>query len=105
MKADGYKQIVKELRFAAEYGCDSDLTERAADALEEAADQIERGASEKSGKTVYVKMLAWAQWNEIQALEKALNNNSPDKIVVLPSYVDIMNPEELEAIMTKEIGE
>ena len=103
MKADGYKQIVKELRFAAEYGCDSDLIERAAEALEEAADQIERGASEQ--KTVYVKMLAWTTQAELEKVERYLNERSPDKIVVLPGCVDLLNPEELEAVKTKILGE
>lgn len=30
-----YKELVEELRYGAEYGCDADLIERAADAIEE----------------------------------------------------------------------
>ena len=105
MKADGYKQIVKELLFAAEYGCDSDLIERAADALEEAADQIERGASEKSGTTVYMRMLEWSTEEERRIMEDILNRRSPDRIVIVPQRLEILNPEELKTIKTKILGE
>lgn len=105
MKADGYKQIVKELRFAAEYGCDSDLIERAADALEEAADQIERGASEKSGKTVYMRLLEWSTEEERRIMEDILNRSSPDRIVIVPQRLEILNKEELQTIKTKILGE
>lgn len=105
MKADGYKQIVKELRFAAESGCDSDLIESAADALEEAADQIERGASEKSGTTVYMRLLEWSTEEERRIMEDILNRSSPDRIVLLPSHIEILNPEDLETIKTQILGE
>ena len=105
MKADGYKQIVEELRFAAEYGCDSDLIERAADALEEAADQIERSASEKSGTTVYMRMQVWTSEEERRIAEDIMNRSSPDRIVLLPHHSEILNPEELQTIKTKILGE
>ena len=105
MKADGYKQIVKELRFAAEYGCDSDLIERAADALQEAAELIERSATEKSGTTVYMRLLEWSTEEERRIMEDILNRSSPDRIVILPSHIEILNPEELQAIKTKILGE
>lgn len=102
MKADGYKQIVKELRFAAEYGCDSELIDRAADALEEAADQIERSASEKSGKTVYIRANNFTQRADLQKIEDDLNMKSEDKIIVLPCCMEILNPEELEAVKKED---
>ena len=105
MKADGYKQIVKELRFAAEYGCDSDLIERAADALQEAAELIERSATEKSWTTVYMRLLEWSTEEERRIMEDILNRSSPDRIVILPSHIEILNPEELQAIKTKILGE
>lgn len=100
-----FRQIVKELRFAAEYGCDSDLIERAADALQEAADMIERSATEKSGTTVYMRMLTWTSEEERRIAEEIMNRSSPDRIVILPSNIEILNPEELETIKTKILGE
>lgn len=100
-----FRQIVKELRFAAEYGCDSDLIERAADALQEAAELIERSATEKSGTTVYMRLLEWSTEEERRIMEDILNRSSPDRIVILPSHIEILNPEELQAIKTKILGE
>lgn len=100
-----FRQIVKELRFAAEYGCDSDLIERAADALQEAADMIERSATEKSGTTVYMRMLTWTREEERRIAEDIMNRSSPDRIVILPSHIEILNPEELQTIKTKILGE
>ena len=99
------RQIVKELRFATEYGCDSDLIERAADALQEAADMIERSATEKSGTTVYMRMLTWTCEEERRIAEDIMNRSSPDRIVVLPSHIEILNPEELQTVKTKILGE
>lgn len=125
-----FAEIEAELRFAADNGCDHTLLIEAADALaaedkliqklssivvrnaqiritvdelKETADQIECGAKEQ--KTVYVKMLAWTTQAEIEKVERYLNERSPDKIVVLPECVDLLNPEELEAVKTKILGE
>lgn len=35
MSTEEVKSLVEELRYGAEYGCDADLIERAADAIEE----------------------------------------------------------------------
>ena len=35
MSTEEVKALVEELRYGAEYGCDADLIERAADAIEE----------------------------------------------------------------------
>lgn len=98
------RQIVKELRFAAEYGCDVDLIERAADALQEAAEMIERSETEKSGTTVYMRMLNWTSEEERRIAEDIMNRSSPDRIVMLPSNIEILNPEELVKVCKEMLG-
>lgn len=100
-----YREIAKELHYAAEYGCDSDLLERAGDALQEAADEIELSATAKSGTTVYMRMLALTSEEERRIAEGIMNRSSPDRIVILPSHIEILNPEELQTIKTKILGE
>lgn len=40
MSTEEVKALVAELRYGAEYGCDADLIERAADAIEELVDDL-----------------------------------------------------------------
>ena len=40
MSTEEVKALVEELRYGAEYGCDADLIERAADAIEELSAQL-----------------------------------------------------------------
>lgn len=127
-----FAEIEADLRFAADNGCDYTLLIEAAEALakeneliqklagivvrnaqiritvdevKEAADQIERGASEESGTTVYMRMQTWTSEKERRIMEDIMNRSSPDRIVMLPSHIEIMNPEELQTIKTKILGE
>ena len=127
-----FAEIEAELRFAADNGCDHTILIEAADALaaedkliqklssivvrnaqiritvdemKETADQVERSASEKSGKTVYIRANTFTQRADLQRIKDDLNIKSEDKIIVLPCCMEILNPEELEAVKTKILGE
>ena len=101
---EGYKEIVKELRFAVEYGCDSGLIERAADALEEAADKLERGEQKKSGKTIYLQVDHFCRGEDMLRMQNNLNKESTDNIVVLPAWVKLLNPADLEKVCKEMLG-
>lgn len=93
------KKLENELRFAADAGCDYTLLLEAADALAEAKKVIDTLANgNKNGKTVYLQMRYWCDWKELKNLQNYLNRKSPDKIVVLPTQVKLLNPEELETV-------
>lgn len=97
------RKIEAELREAAEVGCDYTLLEKAADALNYAIKLIEFYAN--GGKTVYMKANINMPEEDLFALWKRLNRISPDKIILLPNYIDVLNPEELEKIRTKQCFE
>ena len=97
------KKIAEELREAAEVGCEYTLLEDAADALEYAMKLIDFYAN--GGKTVYMKANIPMPEEDQFALWKRLNGLSADKIILLPNYLDILNPQELELIKTKNSGE
>lgn len=96
------KKLENELRFAADAGCDYTLLIEAAEALRDAREIIDMYANEQ--KVVYLKMETWTPWDHVIKLEKALNERSPDRIIVLPPYVTVMNPEELEQVKTALLG-
>ena len=76
---------------------------RTKEKIEEA--RIERSATEKSGTTVYMRMLTWTKEDARRITEDILNRSSPDRIVLLPSHIEILNPEELQTIKTQILGE
>ncbi len=97
------KKLENELRFAADAGCDYTLLIEAAEALRDAREIIDMYANEQ--KVVYLKMETCTPWDHVIKLEKDLNERSPDRIVLLPSYIEILNPEELQTIKTQILGE
>ena len=100
------KKLENELRFAADAGCDYTLLLEAADALAEAKKVIDTLASgNKNGKTVYLQMRYFCEWKEMKNLQNYLNRESPDKVVVLPTQVKLLNPEELETVKREIKGE
>ena len=99
------KRIENELRYAAENGCDYKLLLEAADALREARETIEEQNNGEKQKTVYVKLKAFATYETMKAFEMMLNEKTPDRVVVLPMNVEILNPQELEEIKVKILGE